>query len=126
MTPEVQQAIVEIQATFPNAAVEAEPDGGGGAMITIEPVELSDIYEQSSTWVGLHITMHYPNSDINPHFVRPDLTRRDGKSIASNVTGGEFRGKAAFQISRSSPRRNSAHETAAIKLLKVMAWLNDL
>jgi len=126
MTPEVQQAIDEIKATFTDASVESKSDGDGGAFITVDPVELSDAYDQSSTWMGVHITMNYPNSDTNPHFVRPDLSRKDEKDVASNVTKGDFQGRQAFQISRSSPRRNPEHETAAIKMLKVMKWLNGL
>lgn len=124
VTPEVQAAIVEIAAAYPN--VNAHPDGDGGAHVVVQDVPLGPAYAQRKTWVGFHITYAYPQADVYPHFVRADLSRVDGGALGNGTSGGQFRGQAAIQLSRRSTRLNPAVQTALLKLQKVIQWLNSL
>lgn len=123
---EVRQAIAEIEGSFPNTRVTAEEDGSGGAHVFLNSVPLADFYAQGDTWVGFHITNGYPFADVYPHFVRPDLQYANGKQLARQglSSGHTFRGRSAVQISRRSNRRDASTDTAALKLLKVVEWLN--
>jgi hypothetical protein len=125
MTPEVSGAIKEIADTFPNCRVETAEDGHGGAFVTVHDVPLDGPYQQTGTWVGFQITHTYPYCDVYPHFVRPDLSRRNGGALGEAMSVGTFRGQPAIQVSRRSNRHNPVIDTAALKLLKVLRWLNS-
>lgn len=132
MKAEVQQAVAEIRAAFPEATVSAVADGSGGAYIEVGSVPLSPVYEQRETWIGFQVTHQYPYADVYPHFVRPDLRRRDGAPLgdAGNPSGTgvwadgrNFRDRPAIMLSRRS--KGPAAQTALLKLQKVLRWLND-
>jgi hypothetical protein len=127
MKPEVQTAIDEIKEAFPGVTVTAKSDEQGGAYVKIDPIKLSPQFMQEETWIKFHITFQYPYSDVYPHFVRPDLSRKDGKELGEAMSLGSFGGdgEPAVQISRKSNRLNPATDTAALKLLKVIKWLRS-
>ena len=125
MIPEVQAAIDEIRAEFVGAAVTVDETGDGGAHVLIEDIPLSGIYTQDSTWLGFTITFQYPLADVYPHFVRGDLTRIDGAALGEATSPTGWRDKPAIQLSRRSNRLNPATDTALLKALKVMTWLNS-
>jgi hypothetical protein len=127
MTPEVAVAIQEIRDEYPGAAVTVGEDADGGAFVTVDPVDLGPAYAQDTTWVKFHVTFQYPQSDVYPHFVRPDLARKDGQALGDGMTLGRAPNdnEPAIQISRRSNRLNPATDTAALKLAKVLAWLRS-
>jgi hypothetical protein len=123
MKAAVQRAIDELRATFPNAALTIDEDSDGGAYVTLDPVPLLGPYTQSETWVSFHIGFQYPASDVYPHFMRHDLTRKDHAALGAGMSGAQHRGRAAIQVSRRSNKLDPAIQTAAHKLLKILAWL---
>ena len=125
MTPAVEKAIQEIQVTFPGGQVDVSEDEAGGAFVTVHGVELGRPYSQDDSWLAGHITYQYPYADVYPLFVRPDLSRLDGKPLGEALSLASFRGVQAVQISRRSNRLNPARDTAALKLLKVVEWLKS-
>jgi hypothetical protein len=125
MTPPVEGAVEELRASFPDAEVVVSGTGDGGVLVTIDPVFLGYIYDQDSTWVKFAISFQYPHADIYPLFVRPDLTRIDGRDHSPAIASGSFQGEPATQVSRRNNRLNPATDTAAIKVLKVVEWLRS-
>lgn len=127
MTPEVAEAVQEIKDAFPNGAVEAHEDGSGGAFVIVDPVEPGTSFSPDETWIGFHISFQYPVADCYPHFVRPDLSRKDGAPLGEAMSIGSFSfdGRPAIQLSRRSNRLNPATDTAEIKLWKVLEWLRS-
>ena len=123
MKAAVQKAIEELRVTFPNAAVTVDEDGDGGAYVTLDPVPLVGPYTQTETSVSFHIGFQYPASDVYPHFVRHDLARKDRTPLGSGMSTAQHRGQPVIQVSRRSNRLDPAIQTAAHKLLKVLAWL---
>ena len=120
----VKQAIKEIENVFPSCKVR--PDGDGGAYVIVEDVPLSDTYNQDSTWIGFRVTRPYPYTDVYPHFVRNDLSRKDNQPLGPAAQYNQlFEGRKAIQISRRSNRLNPATDTALLKLQKVIEWLNN-
>ncbi|PZE40798.1 hypothetical protein DEJ21_00760 [Curtobacterium sp. MCSS17_006] len=115
----------ELEQTFLDAKVTFESDGQGGAWVRIDPVSLGPAYQEERSWIAFQITYPYPEADVYPLFIRPDLHRRDGAAhgIAfQNVTWGPH-GEPGTQLSRRSNRLNPAVDTAATKVLKVLRWL---
>lgn len=125
MKAAVQKAIEELRKTFPGTAVSVQEDGDGGAYVTLDPLALGGPYTQGDTWVGFHIGFQYPASDVYPHFVRSDLSRRDGAVLGEGMTSAQYLGRAAIQVSRRSNKLDPAFQTAAHKLLKVLAWMES-
>lgn len=127
MTPEVAEAIEELKAAYPKAALEVREDPDGGAWVTIDPVFVGDQYAPTESFISFQITFHYPVSDVYPHFVRPDLRRVDGNPLGEATSPCKFGPEArdGIQISRKSNRLDPAIDTAALKLEKVLAWLRS-
>ena len=80
MTPEVEQAVEELRARFPDTEVDAVGTGDGGAIVTIARVDPGPTYVQRETWMRFAISFQYPYADIYPLFVRSDLDRVDGQA----------------------------------------------
>ena len=125
MTPEIQQAIGEIELAFPHAEITTTQDGDGGAYVVVADVALSKEYRQRETWIGFRITHTYPYADVYPHFVRADLCRADDRPLGQGISHGTFQSRAAIQLSRRTNRLNPATDTALLKLQKVLRWLNN-
>ena len=123
MKSAVVQAIKELRCRFPESDVKARDTGDGGAVVTIDRVDVGDGYTPMETWVGFCISYQYPHADIYPLFVRADLTRVDGGSHGEGITLQTFEGQPALQLSRRSNRLNPETDTAALKVIKVIEWL---
>lgn len=120
-------AIQEIQETFAEATVTVTATGDGGAWVIIDAVPLSSTYSQDSSWIAFLITFAYPEADVYPHFVRPDLNRTDGAGLGEGFSPTKWgpAGKPGMQLSRKGNRLNPAVDTATTKVLKVLKWLNE-
>ena len=139
MTPEVRLAVDQIIKQFPRQQVVVAEDQTGGACVTVDGVPLGPPYEQADTWTGFHITDQCPYADTYPHYVRADLTRKDGKPLGEAMTAGhtfpaadvlrdkaEMPSRTAIQLSRRSNHRDPAgFETPLIKLFKVIEWIRS-
>lgn len=127
ITAEIASAIEELTASFPSSTVTAVEDGTGGAWVTVDPVELGETYEPSNSWIGFHMTFGYPDADVYPHFVIPDLKRADhadlGEGFGQTEWGPDGARARATQLSRRSNRWNPAFDNATVKLHKVLQWL---
>lgn len=124
MKPEVQCAIDEIGAAFPSHAVVIRDDDEGGAYIIVDTLDPGAIYQQQSVWIGCRITFQYPYADVYPHFVDASLSRVDGRPLGEGMSPVQpFEGRPAIQISRRTNHPDPRFETAARKLLRILAWL---
>jgi hypothetical protein len=122
---QVEQAIEEIRASFPDSEIMVRDDGEGGAYVIVEAVELGPTYVPKKSWMGTRITFQYPYSDTYPHFVRGDLARADGGPLGEALSPTTFEGRSAIQVSRRSNHLDPRHDTAALKLQKVLLWLRS-
>ena len=120
----VAGAVENLRASFPESQILIEPDGNGGARVSVETVALSNTYLQDCTWIAGHLVPQLPYADIYPLFVRGDLARRDGRPLGTGLSAGHmFLERSAVQASRRSNRRNPAIELTSHKFLKVIEWL---
>ena len=127
LSPIIGEAVEQIRHSFAESAVTVEGDGMGGAWVVVDPVPLGPTYAQDDSWIAFLITFAYPDADVYPHFIRPDLSRVDGAPLGAGFsqTIWGLSGDRGLQVSRRSNRLNPAVDTAATKLLKVLKWLND-
>ena len=125
MTPEVVQAVEELWHCFNDSEVMARDTGDGGAIVTIDPVHLGPVYTPQETWMKFQISFQYPNADIYPLFICCDVRRSDGQPYREGMSSTTFYGEPALQLSRRSNHLNPDIDTAALKVTKVIQWLNE-
>ncbi len=125
MTTEVEQAIQLIKDAFSEHTVNVTEESQGGAYVEIIDIPLSETYIQEKTWIGFLITFQYPESEVYPHFVRHDLSRRDGKALESGFSSSNWKENAATQLSRKTKNFSPDSDHALTKLMKVIDWLNS-
>ena len=127
MTPEVEKAISEIEARFSAHKITVEKVADGGAQVVVDDLHIGDQYEPNTTWIGFVIGFQYPHADVYPHYVNPDLKRKDSQSFGQGFSPDsvDWAGRKARQISRKSNRLNPLTDTAALKLAKVIEWLKS-
>jgi hypothetical protein len=127
VTAAITEAVEEVRETFAGATVTVDSDGNGGAWVVIDSVPLGPVYVQDSSWIAFQITFPYPEADVYPHFVRPDLSRTDGAPLGAGFSVAKWgpSGAQGMQLSRRSNRLNPAVDTAATKVFKVLKWLNE-
>lgn len=121
-TPEVAAALDAVRDQFPAATVESVPDGAGGVMVIIDPVDFGPTYQPSSTWLGFQINAAYPHADVYPHFVGV-VARIDGQPHGEAIHSVTWRERPALQLSRRSNRWDSSRDSAAHKAEKVITWM---
>jgi len=119
----VAQAIEEIRARFEGHEVRVREDGEGGAIVTVDDLALGPLYAQATTWLSARIVCTYPYADVYPHYVRPDLTRVDGRALGTGTSVGTWENAPAIQLSRRSNQLDAAVDRADLKYLKVIEWL---
>lgn len=125
MKPAVQTAVSELRAQFPER-VDVTELGDGGAKVVVNGLSLvGSPYIQTDTWCGFTITFAYPYADIYPHFVRQDLSRKDGAAMGQGFHPGKpFYDMPALMLSRRTRVLDQEHPMSALlKLEKVIQWL---
>jgi hypothetical protein len=127
LTDDVAEAIDTIRSSFEQSTVAVEEDGQGGAWVVVNPVPTGPSYVQDSTWIAFQVPFLSPTVDVYPHFVRPDLTRRDGAALDEGfqLLSWGPRAEPAIQVSRRNNSHNPNVDTATFKLLKVLEWVSS-
>lgn len=127
LADEVKQSVTEVREAFPDADVEVATDGQGGAWVTVADVDLGPAWVPTASWLGFHILHNYPYSDVYPHFVDGDAQLAAGGLPKQAVTPCTYAvdQRPALQVSRRSNRWDPNLDTAALKALKVIDWLQQ-
>lgn len=135
MKPEVEKALDELTTGLPDATVDSKPDPDGGAFVLVHGIEIGSSFEPASSWVGFHITFAYPDADVYPHFIDPEVRyvgsgeapnqSPDGNLPTAMTRGATMPGfeRPAIQISRRSNRRDADSDSALQKLLRIVEFL---
>lgn len=131
MKPEIEKAIHEIRTAF-GSEIEIKPDPEGGAFVKVLDLDLGRQYQPDRSWVAFRITFQYPFADVYPHFVVPELRRKDGVELKPPfhpanqfwTPPGEQQ-QPAVMVSRRSNKRDASVDTAAFKLQRVLEWLRS-
>ncbi len=124
MTPEVEAAITELKRAFAGHQVDIDPEEQGGAHIVVHELFIGNGFAPSHSWVGFTINFQYPRSDVYPCFIDPSIRRANGAQFGPGMSGPtDWHNGKAIQVSRRSNRWDPTRDTAALKLAKVLDWL---
>lgn len=125
----VAQAFESITKAFPDAGITSHPDGQGGLWVEVTGVPLEGSYTQTDTFVIFLLPFTLPDADVYPMFLRPDLSRRDGRPLSPGLSAGQQLSWPGVETPRPvvmvSRRTTGAFiaQSAAQKLSKVLHWV---
>ena len=72
LAPEVAAALGELESAYPGA-VSAEPDGAGGAYVTVDEIDLGDSWSIERAPVTFHLPYNYPAASPYPYYLPAEL-----------------------------------------------------
>jgi hypothetical protein len=125
MTDAVKEAVEEIKQTFAGHPVSVEEEEQGGAHVTVGELPIGSQYEPEKSRCSFTITFQYPYADVYPHFLDANVVRKDRQPHKGGFSVTTWRDRPVLQISRRSNHRNPLLDTAAVKLLKVLQWIQE-
>jgi hypothetical protein len=125
MTEAVKEAVEEIKLAYSGHPVTVEEEAQGGAYITVGDLPIGSQYEPERSSCRFLITFQYPFADVYPHYLDATVTRRDKRLFGHGFSQNNWRNTPALQISRRSNNRDPANDTAALKLAKVLQWIQQ-
>lgn len=125
----VRVAARGIVTQFGDGNVTVYPDGQGGAWVEIADLYLGTAYTQDTTFLMCQLHFNLPSADVYPMFIRPDLTRTDGKPLGDGFqnTQAKWTGEPSFrpviQVSRRTRNSQFTAQSPAQKIEKVLVWI---
>lgn len=126
MTPSVAAAVDGLKKAFPNATVTVlAEDGNGGAFVLVDGVELGPKFNPAKTWFGAQLPANLPYADIYPLFMGPEVKRADGVALTGPLSGLNWQGRQAVQVSRRNNRMLGG-QSAVAKFVKVIEFVRSL
>lgn len=123
LAAEVSRGLEELEEAFPGR-VRHEPDGEGGAFVTIEEVELSDRWTRLSSELTFHLAYNYPAASIYPYYLPQEVTPADGVFPAA-LQRIEWRGKQVIQVSLRQENWDPRRDNAVGAVMQTQAWLRS-
>jgi hypothetical protein len=121
MTAEVAAAIDELEEAF--GSVKSEPDGEGGAYVTVLELDIGERWLPSVIPLTFQLAFNYPHAAVYPYFAPGDLRRADGGARPGAMQQVEWRGSARVQISLRANAWSPAHDSAAGAVAQVRHYL---
>lgn len=105
--------------------LEAEPDGGGGAYITVKSVDIGPRWSPEFADIAFQIAFNYPFAAIYPFYASAELARLDGGPWPPALQRVGWREQQVTQISLRANRWNPRVDTAAGALAQVRHWFRE-
>jgi hypothetical protein len=137
MKPTVEAGLIELRVGLQDNNIRHLEDGEGGAFVIVDELFIGENFTPSTAWIGFHITWSYPDADVYPHFLGPQVKyvgareapnqHPDGNLPVPMTRGATMPGfnQPAIQISRRSQRRSVETDSALLKLMRVLAFLTS-
>lgn len=119
---EVRDATEELQSHF-GARVAWEPDGEGGAVVTIEKVELGEGWTRTEAPLRFVVPYNFPATPPYPYYLPRDAHPQGAWPTALQPI--EWRGASAIQVSLRNSRWDTARDGLLGCVLQVAAWLRE-
>jgi hypothetical protein len=118
----VAAAIAELER---HHDVAVEPDGSGGAIVTVLTIDLGPRWSPQIVDLIFAIAFNYPFAPIYPFYTEPALSRTDDGAWPSALQRVGWRGREVMQISLRSNRWNPNVDTAAGAVAQVAHWFRE-
>lgn len=113
-------AVAELESEYEEVLVE--PDGGGGAYVTVKPLIFGELWLPEEDAVEFAMAYNYPFTPIYPFYAEPGLRLANGGAQPQALQQVNWRGRERTQISLRTRRWEPAHDTASTALRMVAHW----
>jgi hypothetical protein len=120
LASDVSHGLDELEAAFPDR-VTAEPDGTGGAFVSVDSIDLGDRWARSITPLAFHLPYNYPAGAIYPFYLPGDVTPNGGLPPALQPV--EWRGRRMIQVSLRHTNWDAQRDNAVGAVMQTQAWL---
>lgn len=124
LSSDVEAGLEELETAFPGR-VHHVPDGTGGAVVTVDGVELGERWLQPAAALSFELAYNYPAAAIYPFYAPDDIQLSDG-SWPAGLQQASWRGQAVIQISLRHNSWNPGLDNAVGSVLQVQDWLGRL
>lgn len=118
----VETAIADLEREYD---VIVEPDGSGGAIVTVSPIDLGPKWLPQSIDLIFATAFNYPFAAIYPFYAEPALSRTDDGAWPSALQRVSWRGRDVTQISLRANRWNPNVDTAIGAVAQVAHWFRE-
>jgi hypothetical protein len=123
VAPDVAEGIDQLEEAFPGQVFH-EPDGSGGAYITIEDLELGSGWNVSAASISFHLPYNYPAAAPYPFYLPGDTSPHGAwPQVLQQVS---WRGRQVVQVSLRHNNWDPHRDTAVGSVMQVRNRLRDL
>lgn len=119
VSPHVAKAVEELADAF--GGVAAEPDGSGGAYVTVSDVELGQKWSRPSAPLTFHLPFNYPAASPYPYYLPGDLGVEDPWPPALQRI--QWRDRQVIQVSLRHNNWDPVRDRVLGCILQVQEWL---
>lgn len=120
LAADVSDGVHDLEKSFPGQ-VSSDPDGQGGAYITISEVKLGPHWSLSAAPLSFHLPYNYPAAPPYPFYLPGHVTHTDPWPAA--LQQASWREQDVLQVSLRHDNWNPSHDTAVGTVLQVRNWL---
>lgn len=120
VAPDVAEGIAELEQAFPGR-VRFEPDGSGGAYVTVEDIDLGPRFSTSAAALTFQLAYNYPAAAPYPFYLPADASPTGAWPQALQPI--EWRGFRVIQVSLRHTNWDPHRDTAVGSVVQVASWL---
>jgi hypothetical protein len=124
MSAAIAGAVDDLAHVF--GEVEVEPDGQGGAYVTVRNLDLGDRWSPRIVALSFQLAYNYPHAAVYPYFGPAGIMRTDGGLLPSALQQIAWRGELRTQISLRANRWSPTHDTAAGAVAQVCRFFRTV
>jgi hypothetical protein len=118
---DVATGIAELEGAF-RGRVSHEPDGSGGAYVTVDSIELSERWTQLNAPLTFHLAYNYPASAIYPFYLPADVVPVNG-SLPPALQPVQWRERNVIQVSLRHTNWDPRRDIAVGAVMQTQDWL---
>lgn len=119
---DVAEALEELREAFPGVMSD-EPDGSGGAYVTVDRIELNERWSAETTSLTFHLPFNYPAASPYPYYVPGELSLSAPWPPALQRV--QWRGRNVIQVSLRHASWDPTRDRVTGCVMQVADWLRS-
>lgn len=118
---DVANGLVELEGAFPGR-VSHEPDGSGGAYVTVDAIGLSEHWTRLQAPLTFHLAYNYPACAIYPFYLPADVIPANGQ-LPQALQPVQWRERSVIQVSLRHTNWDPLRDNAVGAVMQTQDWL---
>lgn len=121
ISSEVATGIAELESAFPDRVCH-EPDGSGGAYVTVDAIQLGGHWTRPSAPLTFHMAYNYPASAIYPFYLPAEVIPANGP-LPPALQPVQWRERSVIQVSLRHTNWDPRRDNAVGAAMQTQDWL---